>query len=221
VYTGGNTGYLASGTADSSAAGIFASQDYRSDTRPAWDDTGELMPETNTARSKHYLEKQGWKCCTVEQTVRILGQFGQPPKMFKRDAFNYGDLLTFNPCEYCAGLERCAKEIAEFYDRNATMIPRAHHILSIMEKYVNSGIALVQTTSRSNQSERINKIHEIPEAEGWLKSGGRIFVHGWKLTGPRGAKRKTWEVQVTELGTEDEKKITAEEAPLFVGEDDF
>jgi len=144
--------------------------------------------ETNTARSKHYLEKQGWKCWTVEQMVRIPPRLGMPAKMFKRDAFNFGDLLCFKPI--CLGVYATEK-----------------------------GIALVQTTSRSNQSERIKKIHEIPEAEGWLRSGGRIFVHGWAKRGPRGG-RKVWEVQVTELGTEDEKKITAEEAPLFIGADD-
>jgi hypothetical protein len=81
-------------------------------------------------------------------------------------------------------------------------------------------VGLCQTTTRANQSSRIAKAKGLVAVQGWVNHH-KFVVHGWKLTGPRGAKRKTWEVQVTELGTEDEKKLTAEEAPLFVQPEDF
>lgn len=139
---------------------------------------------------------------------------GLPAKMFKRDAFNFGDLLCYDTKSHMITAEKwltgCKRECITFADMCRNMEHYAR---------VKQGIALVQTTSRSNQSERIKKIRDIIEAEEWLRVG-RIFVHGWAKRGPRGG-RKVWEVQVTELGTEDENKITAEEAPLFVRDDDF
>lgn len=80
-------------------------------------------------------------------------------------------------------------------------------------------VGLCQTTTRANQSSRIAKAKGLVPVQGWINNHPFV-VHGWAQRGPRG-KRKVWEVQVTELGTEDEKKITAAEAPLFVREDDF
>jgi len=55
------------------------------------------------------------------------------------------------------------------------------------------GILLVQTTSASNARARVHKLAEIPEALEWLRSGGRIEVHGWrKAPIKRGAKAKKW-----------------------------
>lgn len=55
-----------------------------------------------------------------------------------------------------------------------------------------NGATLVQTTSGSNFSARMEKIRGIAEAAIWLAAGNRIAVHGWRKTGPRG-KRKRWE----------------------------
>ncbi len=33
-------------------------------------------------------------------------------------------------------LQSAATEISDFYDKNATMIPQAHHILSILRKHI-------------------------------------------------------------------------------------
>ncbi len=51
----------------------------------------------------------------------------------------------------------------------------------------------VQTTSGSNVSARIAKIRATQASAIWLESPSRkIVVHGWRLCGPRG-KRKKWE----------------------------
>ena len=72
------------------------------------------------------------------------------------------------------------------------------------------GIIGVQTTSRSNQQSRIQKILGSREADKWLAAGGHIHVHGWKLAGARG-KRKTWEVMVHVMGRDE----VASEEPQF------
>ena len=59
------------------------------------------------------------------------------------------------------------------------------------------GIALVQTTSRSNLNARMVKAREIPEFDLWLRAGGKVLFHGWSRRGPRG-KRKTWQVEERE-----------------------
>lgn len=126
--------------------------------------------KTNTARSKEYLEKNGWRCWTVEQMVRIPPRFGQPAKMFKRDVWNFGDLLCMHP---------------------------------------QLGIALVQTTTRAHQAERIEKIRQIPEADTWIEAGGKLYVHGWAKVGPRG-KAKRWEVSISEIGADaGEQEVTS------------
>lgn len=57
------------------------------------------------------------------------------------------------------------------------------------------GFLGVQTTSRSNQQSRIQKIAGSREADKWLETGGHIHVHGWAKAGAKG-KRKLWEVSV-------------------------
>lgn len=60
---------------------------------------------------------------------------------------------------------------------------------------------LIQTTSGSNVSARVNKILALRAAELWLTSPTRrIVVHGWAKRGARG-KRKEWicrEVEITQ-----------------------
>lgn len=177
------------------------------------------MADSNTARSKRWLEKQGWTVGGTEQIVRIPPRFpGDRPKMFKRDLFNMFDLVAFNPAEINT---KAAEEVVDFYDRNATMIPRAHHIQSIIAKHHIGGIVGVQSTTVSNQAERVTKIQGIPEAEGWLKSGGRIQVHGWKQKGGKGGR---WILTVQEIGLDEEfpgtlksEEKSATDAPLFEG----
>lgn len=54
----------------------------------------------------------------------------------------------------------------------------------------------VQATSASNQSARRTKILQEPRALLWLKSGGRLFIHGWR----KSAKNNRWvcnEIEIT------------------------
>lgn len=62
-----------------------------------------------------------------------------------------------------------------------------------------AGVALVQVTSTGNVGKRCEKIRSdpkvFPPATEWLRSGGRIEVHGWAKRGPRG-KRKRWSIAI-------------------------
>ena len=59
-------------------------------------------------------------------------------------------------------------------------------------------ITLVQTTSRSNMMARYHKIIGLPSAETWLRSGGKIILHGWSKKGARG-ERKLWQCAENEI----------------------
>ena len=60
-----------------------------------------------------------------------------------------------------------------------------------------AGTLYVQTTTRTNQAARRNKILVEPAAETVLKSSNRVHIHGWAQVGAVG-KRKLWEVTVFE-----------------------
>lgn len=51
---------------------------------------------------------------------------------------------------------------------------------------------LVQTTTRSNQSARLNKLKALPSTAWLLKCGWQIHVHGWREQGCDEVKMK-WE----------------------------
>lgn len=57
--------------------------------------------ETNTARSKKLLEDAGWQCHKTEYTMRVPGKYNgtykEPDKVWKVDAFSFGDLLCYHP----------------------------------------------------------------------------------------------------------------------------
>lgn len=59
------------------------------------------------------------------------------------------------------------------------------------------GTLYVQTTSRDHQAERRQKIIMSRSIVPILRSGNRVHVHGWALSGPRGS-RKLWKVTITE-----------------------
>lgn len=54
----------------------------------------------------------------------------------------------------------------------------------------------IQATSGSNVAARITKIKENPKSAEWLKSGGRLFVQGWRKLKKSG-KWKCREVEIT------------------------
>jgi len=76
------------------------------------------------------------------------------------------------------------------------------NLFDILAAAPGKGIIGVQTTSRSNQQARIQKIMGTREADIWLEAGGQIHVHGWALAGARG-KRKLWEVSVHIMGRDE------------------
>jgi hypothetical protein len=56
---------------------------------------------------------------------------------------------------------------------------------------------LVQSTSASNVSARLEKARHAPGLAAWLRAGGRFEVHGWQLVEGR------WTVRQVELRAED------------------
>jgi hypothetical protein len=74
------------------------------------------------------------------------------------------------------------------------------------------GIALVQVTSSAHVAARIDKIMELPGAVEWLRSKGRILVHGWSKKGKRG-EPKTWQLRSTEIFLNRDSLTTTEELP--------
>ncbi len=59
-------------------------------------------------------------------------------------------------------------------------------------------ILFVQTTTVSNQADRVNKLLALANTFSILEAGGKIHVHGWGKKGPRG-KAKFWRLTVTEI----------------------
>ena len=119
-----------------------------------------------------YFRNNGFIVARVEQMLHIPGA----PFPRKIDAFGFGDLLIAKP---------------------------------------GFGAALVQVTSSDHISHRVNKINGIPEdprdeksrneaelahhySRIWLRSGNRVFVHGWAKRGARG-KRKKWTLAEREI----------------------
>ena len=47
------------------------------------------------------------------------------------------------------------------------------------------GIALIQTTSAANMAARRTKIQANPHSKSWVRSSGRILLHGWGDKGLR------------------------------------
>lgn len=57
------------------------------------------------------------------------------------------------------------------------------------------GILAVQATSGSNMASRVTKVRAEPRASDWLRSGGRIWVMGWRQIG----KPKKWTPRIIEI----------------------
>jgi hypothetical protein len=67
-----------------------------------------------------------------------------------------------------------------------------------IEDFSPGQIALVQCCPGASHAEHKAKILAIPEAHGWKKAGGKIFLQSWAKKGARGA-RKTWQMREEEL----------------------
>jgi hypothetical protein len=139
------------------------------------------MAQSPTSRSLDFMRnKRGFIATKVEQLIHMPKR----PFPMKRDAFGFGDIL-------------CAKD--------------------------SCGAYLIQVTSGTNLSHRINKIMGIVDGTSdeekqaeylkvrenalvWLKSGGRIFVHGWAKRGKRG-ERKKWTLRSCEVWWEEQTDL--------------
>lgn len=62
------------------------------------------------------------------------------------------------------------------------------------------GFLGIQTTTRSNASARIQKIHESELAQIWIEAPARLEVWAWSKQGPRG-ERKVWTVRRIKMGS--------------------
>ena len=119
---------------------------------------------TPTQRSTHYLRKQGFIVCRVEQTLHMPGR----PWGNKKDAFGFRDLLAMSD-----------EGIA------LVQVTSSDHVSHRVNK-----IRGVPTDLNDPKAVR-EAIDIAVNARAWQRAGGKIFVHGWAKRGPRG-KRKVW-----------------------------
>ena len=151
------------------------------------------MAKTNaTQRSLRHMEKHGWTCHIVEKYIK------HPNMAFGRriDAFGIGDILAcrapvYETCRNClgfgflrvgGGLEKKCKDCK---GKKRVLIGP-------------SAIALVQCFPDASFAEHRTKILAIPELQIWKAAGGRVFLQGWSLKGPRGEKKR-WTLREEEL----------------------
>jgi len=80
-------------------------------------------------------------------------------------------------------------------------------LLVVYPRKPHNGILAVQTTTASNASSRVEKIRDSPYTVMWLRSGGRIQVHGWAKRGARG-ERKAWSCRVLEVVIKDSGELS-------------
>lgn len=130
------------------------------------------MKTLATQRSLKYLRDNGWICHIVEKYIKYPGMpFGK-----RIDAFGIGDLLACRPPKW------------ELVDSKPEIVRPA-------------AIALVQcfpNNSGTGFADHRAKILAIPEAEIWIRSGGKILLQGWRKGGPRGAVKR-WQMKEEEV----------------------
>lgn len=86
--------------------------------------------------------------------------------------------------------------IVEKFNQFARVRQDVFNFGDLLAMHPKHGIALIQTTSGNggNMAARRAKIAANPLAPVWKAAGGKIFLHGWRKAGARGA-RKTWQVR--------------------------
>jgi hypothetical protein len=62
---------------------------------------------TPTARTLAELRARGYTAEVVEQIIRIPGRNGQPPRVFRRDLYGFGDVLAFKLGEPVLIVQAC------------------------------------------------------------------------------------------------------------------
>jgi hypothetical protein len=121
-----------------------------------------------TQRSLKHLRENGW---TVHIVEKYLPPRGGMKFGVRIDVYGFGDILA------CRG---------EMKVIDGDPIP--------------GRIALIQTTTGhgGNFAAHRDKILAIPEFYEWKKSGGKVFLHGWRFGGARGEKKR-WILREEEL----------------------
>lgn len=154
-------------------------------------------------RSLRHLEENGWLVASVEKYVKHdTMAFGR-----RIDVWGFGDLLACRPTM----VEPCS--LCENGKYKGSDCPRCNG--SGKFRVANPSIALVQCCPDSRMAEHrakltggtwgdwteeekdeAKKIHERLKA--WKAAGGRVFLMGWGLRGPRGEKKR-WTLREEEL----------------------
>lgn len=148
------------------------------------------MKTNATQRSLKHMRDNGWCSHIVEKYIKHPNMpFGK-----RIDAFGIGDILccrapTYKTCRECFGFG------------HITMVPYKQCKACLGQKKILVGhpaIALVQCFPDSGFSEHRTKILAIPELQIWKAAGGKVFLQGWALKGPRGQKKR-WTLREEEL----------------------
>ena len=84
-------------------------------------------------------------------------------------------------------------EVVERWNPHARIRQDALGFGDILACRPEDGVALVQTTSKTNLPARRKKILDSERAATWMRSGGRILLHGWYKKG------RFWQVAHEEI----------------------
>lgn len=79
--------------------------------------------------------------------------------------------------------------------------------------YGDKGILGIQATSTANVAARVAKSLAEPRLVTWLAAGGRFYVIGWALRGPRGG-RKRWTPKCVEISRGEGGQLTTQTVEL-------
>jgi hypothetical protein len=135
-----------------------------------------------TARTKQYLEKQGWLVASVEKYIKFGNmQFGR-----RLDVWGFGDLLACNP-EKCLAGEDCGIALVQAGSR----VDHERHKRKILGTLNEADLK-----NRSLDSVEAKKIAQ--NAATWKRAGGQILLVSWSKKGPRG-QRKVWTPRIEAL----------------------
>jgi hypothetical protein len=127
-------------------------------------------------RSMKYLRDLGWSCADVEKWIPPRGKmkFG-----VRQDAFGIGDILackptTYRACPNCSGTgEGITKTWPCSMCKGTSIVVDQKPLIALVQCFSDTG-ALVGFESHRT------KILALPAAMAWIKSHGKIYLHGWK-----------------------------------------
>lgn len=144
-------------------------------------------------RSLAILRDNGWTVTIVERYVKA----GAMPFGKRFDAFGFGDLLVCRPrinrdCDPCRGTGKHWQQGRRYMQPCESCGGTGRTMIA--EK----AVALVQCCRDGDFAEHKDKILAISEYYTWKASGGRVFLQGWSLKGPRGEKKR-WTMREEEL----------------------